>query len=301
MEQQASRLDKQLDATLKEIFLVFSAMQQRGAAFIDRNFSVIRALRRPNKEELWNEFEREVVGSTLTQIADISDQYANALVDSSRVYWRSVIERLNKMEALLRAEAANMDAATYADQREALQAAMTMADVELNARSEKRLVADIQTNFEQNVRNFSRGAAAGIGGALAVIISIATPGALAVHPLALLGFVVGAPIMVAGGGVAYLLWRRTTTNASKQLAAKIQELEDSYKQSLTTLTGRERNRLLQYGKQILSPVFSQLQALAQRYKDQQADLDAFVDRAKGLETEINAVNLTPQNKVPAGR
>ena len=48
--------------------------------------------------------------------------------------------------------------------------------------------------------------------------------------------------------------------------------------------------------QILAPVFSQLQALAQRYKDQQAQLDSFVDRAKGLETEINAVKLAQPEK-----
>src|SRR5262249_34144731 len=221
MEEQASGLDKQLDSTLKEIWLVFSEMQQRGSSFIERNFSVVRALRRPNKEELWSEFEREVIGDTFGRIRSVSEQYANALVDNSRVYWRSVIERLNKMEALLRAEAGTMDAATYADQREALQAAMTMADVQLHTSGDKRLVEEIQANFEQTVRTFTMSVSGSLIGALAVVISIATPGALAVHPLALLGFAIGFPAMVAGGGAAYLLWRRTTTNASKQLAAKI--------------------------------------------------------------------------------
>src|SRR5579859_6683832 len=53
MEEQASGLDKQLDATLKDIWLVFSGMQQRGHSFIERNFSVIRALRRVNNDTLW--------------------------------------------------------------------------------------------------------------------------------------------------------------------------------------------------------------------------------------------------------
>jgi hypothetical protein len=69
-------------------------------------------------------------------------------------------------------------------------------------------------------------------------------------------------------------------------------LQNNYQQSLSNLTSRERSRLLQYGKQILSPVFSQLQSLAQRYKDQQAQLDTFGDRAKGIESELEKLSLT---------
>src|SRR5260221_13174247 len=53
MEQQASALDKQLASTLAEIRSVFDAMQRRGAAFIERNFNVIRAIRRGKKEVVW--------------------------------------------------------------------------------------------------------------------------------------------------------------------------------------------------------------------------------------------------------
>src|SRR5262249_37456066 len=85
MKQPASGLDTQRDATLKDIRLVFSGMQQRGHSYIERNFSVIRALRRVNNDELWAEFEREVIVDTLEKIRAISEQYANGLVDSSRV------------------------------------------------------------------------------------------------------------------------------------------------------------------------------------------------------------------------
>ncbi|MEP7288936.1 MAG: dynamin family protein [Chloroflexota bacterium] len=291
MEQQASGLDRQLEATLKEIHAVFEAMQQRGGIFIDKNFNVIRALRRVNKETLWSEFESEVIGNALVQIRNSSEQYANSLVDGSRVYWRSVIERLNKMEALLKAEASNMDAAAYADQRDALQAAMTMADVEMNATSDKKIVENIQTNFEQNIRGFTVSAASGIGGLLALILGHLTPLAPSAYPLAALGVAFGPLVMVAGAAGATLYWRKTVRDAKGKLENQISDLENSYKQSLANLTSRERGRLLQYGKQILSPVFSQLQALAQRYKDQQAQLDTFTDRATGLETEINAVNV----------
>src|SRR5260221_2234722 len=289
MEQQASALDKQLASTLAEIRSVFDAMQRRGAAFIERNFNVIRAIRRVNKDVLWAEFESEVLGNTLDQIRGISDHYANALVDGSRVYWRSVIERLNKMDALLGKEAPNMDAATYAEQRKALQAAMTMVDVELKSYGDKRVVEAIQSNFEQNVRGFAVSTASSLGGLIALILAHLTPLAPSAYPLAALGVALG-PVVIAVGGVgAVWFWRRAVRDATEKLNGQIRELEDNYKQSLQSLTNRERNRLLQYGKQILAPVFSQLQALAQRYKDQQAQLDTFVDRAKGIETEINKV------------
>ncbi len=293
MEQQAASLDRQLESTLKEMHGVFDSVRRRGQAYIDKHINVIRAVRGGiDKDALRKEFDADVLGKALDQIASISEHYANATVDGGRAYWRSVIERLNKMEALLREEAANMDAATYADQRAALQAAMTMADVEMKGYTDNTVIEGLQANFEQNVRSFTYSAVGGLGGAIAAILSILTPGALALHPLAALGFAIGAPVMVLGGGAAYVFWRKAVNDARNQLNKSIQALEDSYKQSLVGLTTQERNRLMQYGKQILSPVFSQLQTLARRYKEQQAQLDAFNDRARGLETEINAIDLS---------
>jgi len=292
MEQQASQLDKQLDTTLAEIRTVFDGMRARGDTFIEGNFNVLRALRRVNKDALWTEFQTDVLGNALDRIRSISDEYSGALVDSSRVYWRTVIERLNKMEALLREEASSMDAATYADQREALQAAMSLVDVELKSGGDRRMVESIQSNFEQNVRGFTISAAGGIGGALAFILAHLTVGGVAAYPLALLGATLGPFVIAAGGAGALWFWGKAVREAKDRLKGQISELETSYRDALATLTSRERNRLLQYGKQILAPVFSQLQALGDRYRDQQARLDAFLDRAKGLETEINAVKVT---------
>jgi small GTP-binding protein len=289
MEQQASTLDKQLASTLTEIHSVFDAMQRRGAAFIERNFNVIRAIRRVNKDVLWQEFESEVLGNTLDQIRGISEHYANALVDGSRVYWRSVIERLNKMDALLKEEASNMDAASYAEQREALQAAMTMVDVELRSAGDKRVVEAIQSNFEQNVRGFTVSTASSLGGLIALILAHLTPLAPSAYPLAALGAALG-PVVIAVGGVgAVWFWRKAVRDATEKLNGQIRELEDSYKQNLQTLTSRERNRLLQEGRQILAPVFSQLQALAQRYKDQQSQLNAMGERARSIESGVNEI------------
>jgi small GTP-binding protein len=302
MEQQAASLDRQMEGTLKEMHTVFEGVRRRGQAYVDKHINVIQAVRGGiDKDALRKEFDADVIGKALTQIASISEHYANASVDGGRAYWRSVIERLNKMEALLREEAGNMDAATYADQRAALQAAMTMADVEMKGYTDNTVIEGLQTNFEQNVRNFTYSAVGGLGGAIAAILSILTPGALHLYPLAALGFAVGLPIMIAGGGAAYVFWRKAVNDARNQLNKSIQELEDSYKESLVSLTTRERNRLLQYGQQILAPVFGQLQTLARRYKEQQAQLDAFNDRARGLESEINAVDLSRPEKQKARR
>lgn len=291
IEQQASNLDKQQATTLQELHSVFEAIQRRGEKFIDKHIRVVRAtLRGINKENLEKEFETDVIGDALTRIASTQEHYVNALVDNGRAYWRGVVERLNKMEALLREEATSMDAAAYADQRAALQVAMTMADVEMKAYTNKEVIEGIQANFAQNTRTFTYSAISGVTGIVAFLLSIATP-VIGAHALAVVGVVLGPLAALGGGGAALIIWRKAVNDARKQLHDKVQELEDSYKQSLVKLTASERNRLLQYGKQILSPVFSQLQALAHRYKEQQAEIEVFNDRAKGLETEINAVDM----------
>ncbi len=288
IEQQAAALDRQLESTVGDLKQVFDGVRERGGRFVEKNINVIRAtLRGVNREGLQTEFERDVIGDALTRIASTQEQYVNALVDSGRAYWRGVIERLNKMEALLRQESGTMDAATYSDQRAALQSAMLLADIEMKAYTDNKVMEGIQADFDNKVRNFTYGAVGSIGGIVAVIVSIATPGALAVHPLAAIGFMVGAPVMVIGGGVAIAIWRRAVRDARRRMEGTIQEIEDGYRESIVALTTKERDRLLQYGKQILAPVFSQLQTLARRYKEQQDQIDSFKDRASGLESEVN--------------
>jgi small GTP-binding protein len=290
IEQQAANLDRQLNTTLSEVHAIFDQMRGRGERFIERHIKVLRAtLRGVDKDALQKEFEQEVVGDTLTRLATTQEFYINALVDSGRAYWRGVLERLNRMDALLREEAASMDAATYADQRASVQSAMLMADSEMKSYSNQQVIDSIQANFEQNVRNFTYGAAGGVGGLLAVIISIATPGTLIAHPLALIGFTVGLPIMLGGAGIAVLAWRSAVNKSKLQLKDKIDGLENNYKDSLIKMTTHERSRLLQYGKQVLTPVFSQLQALAKRYRDQQGEINSFNERLATLDKQIEAL------------
>ena len=297
IEQQAANLDKQLNNTLADVRKVFDGMRGRGEKFVEKNIKVVRAtFRGMDKDAIQKEFEQDVVGDTLKRLATTQEFYINALVDSGRAYWRGVLDRLSKMDALLREEAASMDAATYADQRASVQTAMLMADSEMKGYSNQQVIDSIQTNFEQNVRNFTYGAASGVGGLLALILSIATPGALHLYPLAVLGALGGGVALVVGGGAALLAWRSAVNRSKTQLKEKIDGLESSVKDSLIKMTNHERSRLLQYGKQILSPVFSQLEALAKRYRDQQTEIASFNDRLASLAKEIEAI---PADKKPA--
>src|SRR5262249_60394066 len=146
-------------------------------------------------------------------------------------YGRTFTEPLNKMKALLKKQAPTRNAPAYADQRAALQAAMSMAKLEMQGYTDNRVLEGIQTDFQGHVRRFAYGAASGVGGIIAVVLSILTPGALAVHPLAAIGFAVGLPIMVVGGGVAYVAWRRAVNGAHDKLNKSIADLENTYKTS----------------------------------------------------------------------
>jgi small GTP-binding protein len=293
IEHQASGLDRQLEATLKEIRAVIDGVLLRGGRFMEKNLNIVRAaFRGMDREKLAAAFEQEVLADSLTRLATAQEGYVNMLVDGGRAYWRGIIERLSKLEALLREEATGMDAAQYADQRAALQAALTVADVELRAYTDHSVLESIENNFDQNVRTFIYGTIAGIGGAAGLLISAltaaATPGTL-LPPLGVLTLAIGAVALPLGGGVAYLTSQRARKDALKQLQARLAELEKTYREALSKLTAAERSRLTSYGKQILAPVFSQLSTLVARYRDQQTQLGYLVARIDALEKALNAL------------
>jgi len=60
---------------------------------------------------------------------------------------------------------------------------------------------------------------------------------------------------------------------------------------MVDLTNRERNRLLQYGQQILTPVFSQLGVLKDRYQSQRDTLQGQSDQSKALRKEIDSIQI----------
>lgn len=294
LERQAGALDTQLQAALAELHTIFEALHKRSDTFIEAHLNVTRAIRGLDRDKMRAEFETEVIGTALTQVKTVSEQYVNTLVDGGRAYWRSVIDRLNKLEAMLKEESGNLDAATYADQRAALQEALALAAAEMKSYTDNRVVEGLEDTFTQNVRGFTLSVTGALSGVIAFLLS-AIGGITAAHGLAIVFGVVFAPIALAGGvGGAIWFSRKAINDARTHLNASIQTLEESYRSSLIDLTSRERTRLVQYGKQILTPVFTRLETLAQRYRDQQSQLDAFAKRADEIETTVNAVNVQPQ-------
>ncbi len=297
VESHADSLDKQLTSTMTELHNVLEDVRRRGESFIDERLKVLNALRGLDKEKISTDFEKQVVADAVTRLKNTSETYVNSVVDGSRAYWRGVIDRLSKIQAILQAEGGALDAATYADQRAALQNALTTANAQLQSVSDQSVVENLQQTFNQNVRGFAISVTGVITGLVAFLLSAAT-GISAAQGLTIVFGVIFAPIALIGGGIgAAVYYNKATGDAKNQLSNSLKTLEDSYRSALTDLTARERSRLLQYGKQILAPVFSQLHTLTARYRDQQSQLDNYLKQAQGLKAEIDAVQVTQPEKV----
>ncbi len=292
LEQQAGALNEQLDTAWNELSRVFAELRERGHAFIQHNLTLRNATHTLDREEMRQEFEREVVGSALDQITDISEQYANAVVDNSRRYWRSIIDRLTKLKTMLEQEVGVVDATGYAEQRAALQDAIAIADTELKSYTESSLAENLRNTFRGNLLGFSASFTALLGGIIAVILGVAAPGAVTAATGAVVAtFVVGPALLVGGGAAAMLYWRKLKRDALAELDQRLNALQNSYYQAMVDLTNRERSRLLQYGQQILSPVFSQLTVLGERYLAQKEALQAKAAHSEQLRQDIDAIQI----------
>lgn len=284
LEVQADQLNTQRDVALGEIARTFGNLRARGENFINENLRLSRIGRALDSQRMRRAFEAEVIGEAVDAISTVSTTYVNALIDGSRVYWRGVLDRLNRLDALMRAEVGAVDSGTYADQRAALQAAIQTAEATLRAYSNPATVENIRAQFQGNLTRLAISTTTAIAGALAAFLSLAT------HGVAFggLGILLGPIALVGGGAAAALFWRRLTNDAKKELDERIGELETTYKRTLADLNERERSRLLQYGQQVLAPVMSQLRVLAERYRQQDETLVAFQDQMARLHDEIEA-------------
>jgi small GTP-binding protein len=292
LERQAATLDEHLKTTETELDRVFGDLRTRGRAFIQKNLTIQRATHTLDRDQMRDEFEKEVVGNALGQITSISEQYVNAVVDNSRRYWRSILDRLNDIKTQLDREIGAVDATGYAEQRVALQEAIAIADSELKSYTEDSLAENLRNTFRTNLLGFSTGFTAALGGIIAVVLGVAAHGAVtAALGTALATFVIGPALMVGGGAAAMLYWRKIKRDAYAELDQRLAALQKSYHEAMLDLTNRERTRLLQYGQQILSPVFSQLGVLKDRY---QAHKDALQEKAnvsQQLRQEIDAIEI----------
>lgn len=294
LARQAGTLDEQLAMAQRELDRVFATMRERGQQFIRQHLTLQHAPRMLDREAMRAIFEREVVGNAPDQITAISEQYANEVVDSSRRYWRSILDRLTALQTSLDREIGGVDASGYAEQRAALQAAIAVADAELKSYTGDSLVENLRQTFRSNLLGFSTGFTAALGGIVAVVLGVAAKGAVTAAVGSMVAtFVVGPTLLVGGGAAAVLYWRKIKRDAGHELESRLSALQASYHQAMVDLTHRERNRLLQVGQQILAPVFSQLSVLNDRYMAQKNALQQSAAEARALRELIDAIEIVP--------
>jgi hypothetical protein len=181
-----------------------------------------------------------------------------------------------------------VDGSVYMEQRQALQEAIAIADAEMGTYSNAEMLAVMQGRFQTNLTGLGSSAGLTILGALAAALGIATPGAITVHVFALLGAVVGIPVAIGGGALAIRYWRRLRQDVKKDFNGQIDLLQRGYQQAMAELTDRERNRLLQYGRQILDPVFSHFAALADTTERDLATLERLSEQVAQSQKQIDA-------------
>jgi len=289
LEQQSVGLSAQLKVARGEIDSVFEGMRRRGINFIDTNFSIRKIGRTPKREVLQAEFQEVVIGRALRDIGEATNGYINAVVDNSRLYWRGVIDRLNQLRELMEQEVTGLDSGIYSEQREALQEAIQIAESELKTYSTGKIVTEIQEIFETNSAGFTTSVLASLGGLVLILLALAPAGPIigaGAAPLAFPAFVFGAPILLGGGYFALRYFRGVVSDTKRDLHQRIDELEKSYETALDDLTNKERTRLTQYGTQVLTPIFSRLEVLAQRYAAQQSALRAHLTQLAALREQI---------------
>jgi small GTP-binding protein len=296
LEQQSLGLNAQLKTARAEIDTVFEGLRRRGLSFINENLSIRRIGRGTNREALQAEFQEVVIGRALRDINDASSDYVNALIDNSRLYWRGVIDRLNQLRDLVEQELTGLDASVYAEQREALQEAIRIAEAELKSYSSGRVIGEMEDLFRNNMNGFTASAAAAIIGIIVTVLAIAAPGgvigASVIYATATVAFVIGAPVAAIGSIAAIRYYRRVTADTKRDFNQRVDQLEATYHAALDDLTQRERNRLTQYGKQVLTPIFSRLEVLAHRYALQQNTLQKLIDQIETLRRGIEESNPT---------
>lgn len=289
LQSQSLGLDTQLKEARAEVDKVFEGMRERGNNFIETNLSIRKLGRSINKERLQAEFQDVVVGRALRDINDATHGYINTVIDQSRQYWRSVIDRLNKLIDLLDQEVEGLDSNVYAEQREGLEEAVRIAESELKAYSSGKLVNELQHEFSMHMNGFTTSALATIGGLIVSILAVGAPGPLfGAGAAALAGpaFLVAAPVAALGGVAAARYFYKIQSELKRDFNQRLDNLIKAYHDALDDLTRRERARLSQYGKQVLTPIFSRLDVLAKRYNEQHARFERYRERLETLRTGI---------------
>lgn len=291
LQQQSLGLDAQLKEARAEVDKVFVGLRSRGLSFIDENLSIRKIGGTLNREKLQAEFQDVVLGRAVRDITEASNGYINAVIDQSRLYWRSVIDRLNQLREILEQEVSGLDSNIYAEQRESLEEAIRIAEAELKSYSTGKLVDEIQQEFNVSMNGFKTSVVAAFGGLITLIAAIAAPGPLVgagAAALALPAFMIAAPLTALGGFAALRYYRRITNDLKQDFNARVDRLSEAYHSALDELTRKERNRLTQYGNQVLTPIFSRLEVMEASYNDQKNKFEGYRNRITTLRQGIES-------------
>ncbi len=294
LEQQSVGMSEPLKQARHGVEALFDGLRERGAAFIDANLNVRLIGRGMSKEKLQAAFMEQVIGRVPRDLNDAASAYINAVVDNSRTYWRGVIDRLNKLREVLEGDIGGLDATAYAQQREGLDEAIRIAETQLQAYQSGKVVSDLNELFEGNLSALRFSLLGTLSGAVLVILAVSAPGALfttagaAAAPFAFPAFLIGAPIALIGGTflVRYLL--KVANDTKRDYLAKVDGLQKAYDDALDTVTQKERARLSQYGIQVLTPVFSRLEAVSSESKAQYERFTGYRERLSAIRTSVEA-------------
>ncbi|MBK9122334.1 MAG: dynamin family protein [Chloroflexi bacterium] len=291
LEQQSISLADPLKSARLEIDKVFLALRERGMAFIDANLNVRLFGGAPSKERLQTEFHDQVLGRASRDISDAASAYVNALVDNSRVYWRGVIDRLNRLKDVLEGEVVGFDATTYAQQREGLDEAIRIAETELKSYESGQVIGDMHRLFESNLSGLRNSLLSAFGGLVVLLLGLAggaLPGGVAAAPLAIPAVIAGAVLALPGSLLMIRYLRRIAVETKQDFNHRIDRLQKTYHAALDDLTSKERSRLAQYGMQVLTPIFSRLETIATQSKERLEKFRTFDQRIVVLKSTVEA-------------
>ena len=289
LEAQAAGIASGRMRTLEEIDRVLEGVRERGLTFIDKHFTVRRALNRAKREELEAEFSQVVIGRSMRDLNEVATSYVTTIVDNSRMYWKGVLERLNRLQEYLEQRMGAMDAAIYAEQRENLEEAIRLAERELQANTSARVLDDFEKQFSMSMRSLMINGAATAGGLLAMAVAVATPGGLAAFPLVIPALVAGGVATVVFGVPTILKVREANQKLKEELNRRIDGMKKSYHEALEEITAKEINRMRQFSLSQLAPIYGQLENLIKECQENEQNLVAYERQLQALRKRIEAV------------
>lgn len=289
LEAQASGISSGRTRTLEEIDRTLEGVRERGLAFIDRHFTVRTMLSRAKRDELEAEFREVVIGRSMRDLNESATSYVTTIVDNSRMYWKGVIDRLNRLQEYLEQRMGTMDAAIYAEQRENLEEAIRAAEQELQANTSGKVLDDLQSQFSTISRSMMVNGAATAGGILAMAVAVATPGGLAAFPLVMPALIAGGVVTIVFGIPTILKAREANRRLREDLNRRIDNMKKTYHTAVDEITTKEINRMRQFSVSQLTPIYNQLETLIKECRDSEQNLLAYERQLQALRKRIEAV------------